>query len=323
MVTKKIFVITVSIQALFLYGYGQVQEQLTPAEMKQKTIVTEPQTQYKGFFRAGVAFNYSTIDKIFDEQGERGSLESNIWANSWFFQTFLMYGITDRLQVEVMVPYRFEQIYQSVAYEAPDQGEVGISKWKTQATGLSDLSVTAAYQLLVETESRPSFTAFVTANLPTGEKNFTNIENDQEFDKPVGSGEPSVNTVLRLRKVQYPFSYSVFGSYEVFFGGEKILDPADTEEKPFQSGNNISAGGYFNFHLNDWIAIRNSLDYFFSLADEYDGVKEESNSWVFQYYPGISFQIKQFRIDQAVTVPLAGKLSAADPSYFLIVQYTF
>ncbi|MFZ2905791.1 MAG: hypothetical protein WAZ98_06285 [Cyclobacteriaceae bacterium] len=323
MATKKMIAIAVSLQALVLLVNGQVQEQLTPIEMKQRTIVTEPQTQYKGFFRAGLALNYSTIDKIFDEKGDRVSLESNIWANAWFFQTFLMYGITNRLQVEVMVPYRFEQIYQSVAYEAPDQGEVGVSKWKTEATGLSDLHVTVAYQLLTETEIRPSITAFVTGLLPTGEKNFTNIKSDQEFDKPVGSGEPSVNTVLRLRKVHYPFSYSVFGSYEVFFGGEKILDPADTEEKPFQSGNNFSVGGYFNFHLNDWIAIRNSLDYFFSLADEYDGVKEEYNSWVFQYYPGISFQIKQFRIDQAVTIPLFGKSSAADPSYFLIVQYTF
>jgi hypothetical protein len=117
----------------------------------------------------------------------------------------------------------------------------------------------------------------------------------------VGAGESSVNPLLRLRKVRYPFSYSIFGCYQVFFGGEKLLDATDTEEKPFKSGSNFSAGGYFNFHLNDWIAIRNSVDYFFSLRDEYDGVEEEEDSWVFQYYPGISFQIKQFRIDQAVT----------------------
>jgi hypothetical protein len=301
---------------------AQVQEQLTPTELKQKTIVTEPQTLYKGFFRAGVAFNYSTIDKIFTKDGKRESLESNIWANSWFFQTYLMYGISDRLQVEVGVPYKFEQIYQSLAFEAPGL-QVGVEKWKTKATGLSDISVSAAYQIITETETRHSITAFVTATLPTGEKNPTNIKNQKEYDRPVGAGEASVSTTLRMRKVRYPFSYSVFGSYQIFFGGEKILDPLDSEEKPFQSGNNISAGGYFNFHINDWIAIRNSVDYFFSIRDEYDGVEEDDDSWVFQYYPGISFQIKRFRIDQAVTVPLFGKLSSADASYFVVLQYTF
>jgi hypothetical protein len=113
------------------YTKGQVQEQLTPAELKQKTIVTEPQTLYKGFFRAGMAFNYGTIDKIFTVDGDRESLPSNIWANSWFFQTYLMYGISDRLQVEVMLPYRFQQIYQSYEVEAPDLGQVGVTKWKT------------------------------------------------------------------------------------------------------------------------------------------------------------------------------------------------
>jgi hypothetical protein len=305
------------------FANAQVQEQLTPAELKQKTIVTEPQTMYKGFFRAGVGLNYSTIDKIFDDKGDRVSLESNIWANSWFMQTFLMYGITNRLQVEVLIPYKFEQIYQSLAFEAPDQGQVGVTKWKTKGSGLGDLSATASYQLITETETRPSFTAYVTGTLPTGEKNPTNIKNEREYDRPVGAGEASVNTLLRLRKVRYPFSYSIFGSYQVYFGGEKLLDATDTEEKPFKSGSNFSAGGYFNFHLNDWIAIRNSVDYFFSLRDEYDGVEEEEDSWVFQYYPGISFQIKQFRIDQAVTVPLFGKLSSADASYIVILQYTF
>lgn len=302
---------------------AQVQEQLTPTELKQKTIVTEPQTLYKGFFRAGVAFNYGTIDKIFTVDGKRESLPSNIWASSWFIQNFIMYGISDRLQVEIMAPYRFQQIYQSFRVEAPDFNMVETQRWKTKSTGLSDLSITAAYQLIPERDAAPSHTLFITGNLPTGEKNFTDIKNEREYSPPVGAGEASVVAVYRLRKIKYPFAYSAFVSYQHFFGGSKLLDPLDTDEKPFQSGNNYSIGGYVNFHLNEWIAIRNSGDYSFSKRDEYDGVKEENDSWGIQYYPGLSFQVKQFRIDQAVNIPIAGKLTSADPGYFIIIQYTF
>lgn len=319
--------VSIAITILFLISgaplLAQVQEQLTPTELKQKTIVTEPQTLYKGFFRAGIAFNYSTTDKIFTIDGKRESLASNVWANSWFIQNFLMYGISDRLQVEVNIPYRFQQIYQSFRVEAPDFGVVETQRWKTKSTGLSDLSIAVVYQLIPEREASPSQTLYVTANLPTGEKNFTDVKNEREFSPPVGAGEASLTATYRLRKVSYPFAYSGFVSYQHFFGGTKLLDPLDTDERPFQSGANYSVGGYVNFHLNEWIAIRNSADYFFSVRDEYDGVKEEHDSWVIQYYPGLSFQIKQFRIDQAVNVPIAGKLSSADPSYFIIIQYTF
>jgi len=303
--------------------YAAAQDQLTPTEKKQRTVVTEPQTLYKGFLRAGMAFSFSTIDKSFDDKGKRQPWPTNIWSSSLLVQTWLAYGITNRLQVEVSMPYRVDQIYQSLSFESIDIGMVEVIKWKNKGTGLSDISITGAYQFITEKETRPSITGYLMTTIPTGEKNPTNIKNENEYDLAVGSGEASIHLELRLRKVKYPFSYSVYGSYQEFLGGEKILDPVDTREKPFRSGSNISVGGYFYFHLNDWIAFRNSADYFFSVRDEYDGVKEKYDSWVIQYYPGVNFQIKQFRIGQAVNVPLFGKYTSADPSYIIVVQYTF
>jgi hypothetical protein len=302
---------------------AQVQEQLTPVELKQKTVVTEPQTLYKGFFRAGLAMNYNVLNKIFTAEKKRESLASNIWANSWFIQTFFMYGISDRIQVELNIPYRFLHIYQSYRYEAPDIDYVGVQKWNTKGTGLSDLTASIAYQLVTEDLNKPSQTIYLYGIIPTGEKNFSNIKNEREFDRPVGAGEASVNVLYRLRKINYPLAYSVYLSYQYFFGGKKLLDPLDTKERSFQSGSNYSVGGNLFFHLNEWIAFRNSFDYFYSLRDEYDGVKEPDDSWVLQYYPGLSFQVKQFRIDQAVNVPLIGKLTSADPSYLLVLSYMF
>jgi hypothetical protein len=321
------------LSVLLLTGSAMAQEQLAPTELKRKTVVTEPQTLYKGFFRSGLAFNYSTIDKFFNVDGKRESLASNAWANSWFFYAYLSYGITDRLQVDVLLPYRFNQIYQSTSWEAPGLGIGRGSKWKNTGKGLSDLSFTVAYQILPEIEKRPSFTFYLSGILPTGEKNPKNIKRDEiteifgvkEFDPAVGSGEPSLQGEIRVRKVKYPFSYQFSGSYQYFFGGKKILNlnTPVLEERPFRSGSNLALYGTLNFHLNDWIALRNSTQYFFSVRDEYDGEKEEDNSWVVEYIPGITFQIKQFRIAQAINIPLFGKLSAGDPSFTVIMAYTF
>jgi hypothetical protein len=299
------------------------QEILNPSELKQKTVVTEPQTMYKGFFRAGVGFNYGVLDKYFTADGKKESFPSNAWASSLSYQCFLMYGISNRFQVELSIPYRTSVVSQSVAYEVPELGIVGVTKWKRKSNGLGDLNIIAGYQIITEKESRPSFTGYLSAVIPTGKKNPTNIKSDNEYDEAVGSGEPSVNLELRVRKVKYPFSYSIAASYELFFGGNKIIDVSDPVEKPFRSGSQIDFGGYLHFHINNWISIRNSADFFYFFPNEYDGVKEEDSSWTIMYHPGINFQIKQFRLAQAVVLPTFGKLTAADPGYILVVQYTF
>jgi hypothetical protein len=177
--------------------------------------------------------------------------------------------------------------------------------------------------LATESITRPSLALFLTATLPTGQKNPTKIKSDQDYKQALGAGEASINTSFRLRKINYPFVYSFSVDYVYFLGGKKLLGPTETEEKSFQSGSNIDVGGYFNFHMNDWIAFRNIAEFFYSNADTYDGETEENNSWSLQYYPGLSFQVKQFRIDQAVTIPLKGKLSTADPAYIISIMCTF
>ncbi|HPI80864.1 MAG TPA: hypothetical protein PLM35_10065 [Cyclobacteriaceae bacterium] len=299
---------------------AQVEEQLTPVQKKQKTLVTEPQTLYKGFVRGGLSFSYGTVDKYFDANGTRKSFTTNIWASSWFVQAFVVYGVTDRLQVEFRLPYRVNNIYQSYDLEL-DQVET--IKWNASGNGLGDVNVGLGYQLVTENPLRPSLTSYFTASLPTGKKNPEAVVNDREYKRPSGSGEPSLDVRLQVRRIAYPFSYTASVSYTYFFGGKKILDPLDSQERPFRSGNNFNMDGSFNFHLNDWIAIQNTLTYFLSGKDEFDGVPEEENSWVLQYYSGLSFQVKRFRINEVFLVPISGRQSSADPSYIFALSYVF
>ena len=303
--------------------HAQVQEQLGPTEKKHATLVTEPLTVYKGFFRAGLATNYSVVDKIFQEDGKKESLSGNIWGSSWTFYAYLQYGITDRLMIDLFLPYMTGSIKQSLLFVDQTTGDQAIFKWDSPANGLSDLDVSVAYQIVTETASRPALGLFVVGTLPTGEKDPSNEDPlTGSYDRPTGSGAFHVNTTLKLRKVVYPFSYTISASYKLKMEGEKKLEPS-TPNVTFKDGNVLNLAGIFNLHLNDWIVFKNIADYYSFAEGEVEGLKSGGSSWLMNYTAGLSFQLKKLRLDQAVSFPLMGKLSAADPSYILIVQYTF
>jgi hypothetical protein len=306
-------------------AYSQVQEQLSPTQKKYRSVVTEPLTMYKGFVRAGFSGAYGVIDKIFQADGSRSAIGGNIVASSWQYSAFVQYGFTDRLQAEVQIPYTNEILSQTFRFEIPSWDSAFVQQQKTRGRGFSDLNMTMAYQLLAP-ENRKSFLGvFVTTVFPTGKKNPYDIDpkNSNNYSRPTGSGEFAMNTQLRYRKIAYPFSYNLFASYKMFFGGMKILDAGDKEERSFKSGNYFSVSGSFNMHLNNWIVFKNFVDTYFFSPGEVEGVASGENSWALMYYPGFSFQMKRFRLDQVITFPLAGKLTSADVSYIMMVQYTF
>lgn len=305
---------------------SQVQEQLSPTERKQQTIVTEPVTLYKGFFRAGLASWYNVIDKIFLES-EKQVQEGNIWGSSFAFSFYGQYGITDRLMVELLVPYVNDNIYQSVLYQLPfdaDEQYLYPRSWKSTARGVGDVDLTLGYQFVVETVARPALAGFVTVTLPTGEKDVVDNDDDNplSFDRPTGQGELAVNTVLRLRQVRYPFSYSISAAYKYRTEASKVIAVGEPAVD-YRNGNLFNISGSFNLHLNDWIAFKNIADFSQIGQDELSGEKTGEKGWLVQYLPGISFQLKRLRFDQGVMIPLMGNNVAADPGYILIVQYMF
>jgi hypothetical protein len=158
--------------------------------------------------------------------------------------------------------------------------------------------------------------------IPSGEKNPTEIENENNYRLPSGTGEASLDLDLHLRKVIYPYSYSFIVSYKYFFGGSKIFDVGEAE-KEFKTGSTINFEGDFNFHVNDWIAIQNAMDFYLYGKDEVDGELEEDSKWLIQYLPKLNFQLKRLRLVQAISVPLKGKNTGADVGYILVAQYMF
>jgi hypothetical protein len=302
------------------------QEEMSPAEKKQQTLVTEPLTLYKGFFRAQVSTYYGLLDKVFID-GKKQSLDGNIWGYNWGTSVYFQYGITDRLMAEISLPYVNNKIFQSFTFEIPrDPQEQYIYTTNSEvvAKGIGDMDLTISYQLFTERERRPAIGLTVRTSLPTGEKDVTADTNGSEssFNNPTGQGEVSVNTAIRARKVSYPFAYGGGASYTIRTEVDKITE-LNTPEVSYKNGNTGNIFVFFNTSLNDWVVIRNFVDFFYSSKTKINDVKTGEAVWSLQYSPGFSFQLKRFRLDQFVSIPIKSNLGSADPNYILILQYTF
>ncbi len=186
---------------------GQTEQQVLPSELKEQTVITEPATLRKGFFRASFFGIYSYEDQAFDENGEKGYiLNTNVWTRSWKYQLELGYGISDRLQVVLRPIFVNKQVFATTENRSGSK----IETWsaKQSAVGFGDLAVGIDYQILTETETRPSLVAETTFTLPTGQKNPTDIKSWTDFKLPTGSGAFVITLDLELRKIIYPYSFT-------------------------------------------------------------------------------------------------------------------
>lgn len=310
--------------------FAQVQEQLSPEERKQLTKITEPVTLYKGFLRSRVSAFYYSFDKNFDPDGNRVTYPS-ISGNGLGLFIMAQYGITDRLEVEANMVYQSGSVESSYAYQDPYSGNQGTGQYTTNYTGMNDLLITARYQLLQDKPGKPAVVLGLSANLPTGKSAVSNFNEDgdtRNYNAAIAKGEFGLSPELRIRKILYPFSLEFGAGYSFFFGADKVLQPGGSPQKVV-SGSEFLIRPQVNFHLNDWVSISNYVDYYQALKDKFEGEdyfgshNSEYDQWTIRYYPGITFQVKRLRIEQAVQIPLAGRTVTADPTYFFAIDYIF
>ncbi len=322
---KRIAQIILIISVPFL-SYSQTEKQLVPSDLKQLTVVTEPSTLYKGFFRAGIDMSYGVIDKYFDTKGKREFIPSNGWGTASSISPSLQYGITNRLQFIVTIPYVSDLRQGQYRLYAPSADTTVVNSLSVKGKGIGDLNAAFKYQIIPEGTNKSSLTARLYLTIPTGEKNPTEIKGAMDYKPPSGNGCFYTELNLTYRKISYPYSYTMYMGYDYSFSSTKILDIWDTQEKEFDDGNRINTGATFNFHLNEWIALTNDVNFTHWGKNKIEN-KIPDNAlarWVIGYETHLVFQIKRFRIAEAVLIRLAGKNEApADPQYIMIVQYTF
>jgi hypothetical protein len=305
--------------------FGQFENIIIPSDLKQQTIITEPPTLRKGFLRAGIAANFIMIDRVFDEDGKKEYLLStNTYDKCWSYVTLIQYGITERLQAYVSIPFVYEQRYISIKTITPSENSDTTYSFKSTGRGFGDLEAGLKYQIIRESESFPSVVLGLYPTLPTGRKNPENIKSDLEYDLPTGRGNVWISSELIIEKIQYPYSFTVKAQYIYNFKGKKVMFPYE-DAVEFKRGNTLEIAAGFGLHLNDWIALVNDFTFWNSSGNTYyDSSMEVSpGSWWFAYWPAVYFQIRKFRFFEVIQIPLMGKYIGADPTYSFNLQYVF
>jgi hypothetical protein len=323
MMKKKITVVLIIFSICYSHARGQNEDMFIPSELKQLTTVTEPSTLQQGFLRIGTSWQYAGFKRIFDENAKRLFVPGSSIARASAFDFSFQYGITDRMQVNVDIPYMMDLTQSSILLDDPLFRAKKQFDFQRKGNGLGDVSTGIYYQLLKEKDQLPSITIRATTMLPTGRKNASNFSTDSLiYDSPTGSGEASLALDIQARKIVYPYSFTFYSGIDFGFGGNKIIDPG-SESMSFRSGNIYYVAGGVNFHLNDWICMTNDL-YFTHIGPEtINNIRGDDSKWQLNLIPYIHFQVKQMRLVQGIFVPLKGKLISADPSYVFIVQYVF
>jgi hypothetical protein len=311
---------------IFLISSGQVEKQLLPSDLRQQTIVTEPLTLKKGYFRSGLALSYGVVDKYFDGVGGKKYHMNSAWGSSSFYLFSFQYGLSDRTMVDLSVPIRHSRHKYMDRKINPGTNSDIITSSKLAGNGIGDGLLAIKYQIIPgKPESSLSLSASLDITFPTGKKNPSEIRSVTEYNLPTGNGVFVAGGRLTARKVFYPYSLVTYTGYMYRFRGSKIISVADDAETVFKIGNSFETGASFNLHLNDWIVLTNEISFDYRGKGEirYTANTMIDPAWTLSYETGLVFQVRQLRIKEAVRVPVRGKNISADPGYNLVVQYIF
>jgi len=303
--------------------YSQTEKQLVPSDLKQQTIVTEPVTLSKGFLRIGAFANYRVADRYFDDNRNKNYFEYNVWNSKSAFNLTLQYGLNDRMEIGVTTEYMYNKL--ETRQSNINGGESSTLETKLKGIGFGDMRLDLKYQILPEKQYKVSLTTLISAMLPTGEKNPTNIKSAEKYDLPVGSGNYSATGAIYARTIIYPYSFTAFVKYTYNFSGSKKIQPIDISERHYRFGNRYETGVSTNLLLNDWIVIANDISFFYEGQGTIDNIIDESMkcSWALSYIPNLVFQVKKFRLSESVSIPLWGRNVPADALFVLRMQYIF
>jgi hypothetical protein len=262
---------------------------------------------------------------MFDEKGNRNYVQNmNAWGKRWGFILRTEYGLMDKLELSLKIPYLTQEYLSSTKYEDVFHNNDSLDLCKAKGNGIGDMGASIRFQFIEETSTRPSMTSGLYVTIPTGRKNPSNIKNKLEYDYPAGDGRVAFGINLDLRKTIYPYSLRLRSYYEHYFNGKKILNPGEAETE-FKDGDMFKIQGNFSFHLNDWIALWNDLSYTRYAKDTkyYDIEVISPVRWSVDYNPALYFQIRRIRFLQGVIIPIFGKNIPSDPVYAFGLQYTF
>lgn len=305
------------------------QQMINPNDHKHQTIVVEPLTLPKGFFRTGLSYLNGKSNVNFNDSWKR---EANTGSQAFTTQVLnftQQYGVSDKLQVSLRVPFSFQKMQASIYGNDLTSDWDSTYYYEFEGNGIDDITIELGYQIVGLNHKHPSVTLFTGMTFPTGRKNPKNTTDPLSIKMPIGSGCFASHVDLKMKKVLYPFAFTLSSGIEYRFKSSRQIALSDfnwtEQEVGFQEGVNSYNSFDLTMLLNDWISISNTLWFFYHSPVMYDKNPYFSDSSdpsiSFIYCPSVYFQIRKIRFVQSVMFRFAGRNIPADPSYMVLLQY--
>ena len=151
---KRTIIIFIFLGTIFFCAFGQTEKLIVPYDLKQQTIVTEPLSIQKGFFRTGTLVNYRVADRQFTDDGAKEYYRNTSWGSKASFGIIIQYGFTNRLQFDIVTEYlnNKQEIRKEDVNTSTNTTE--ITTEKQNGIGFGDSHLSLKYQILTELERR-------------------------------------------------------------------------------------------------------------------------------------------------------------------------
>lgn len=310
-------------------GVSQVADGLTPLQRKQLTVLSEPATLYKGFVRIGYNLKYYKQGRVFDKNGTIRIPDTNYAGGTMENQLSVIYGISDRFQISVMLPHINSTIRNIQNFNQVGNQQISV-KADVTTIGVKDLQTDFRFQFLKETNKLPSILGGITLSLPTANNERSILLDSTTFNSRIkdftGGVGTTILTTLQLRKIIYPYLFAADFTY--YFGGEgeivqngQAIEVVGVNSATWQ----LTAG----MHLNEWITLSGKIFYhhfFIENNIEPNNIYSlfDYSTREFMYFiPTLTFQFGRLRCEQIISIPISGKNSSAESEYSASLLYTF
>jgi hypothetical protein len=297
---------------------GQTEKQLAVSEIRQQTVVNEPLTLQKGYFKVSSQFNYSVFStERYNNNWEKEPVYGYL-SNSFIIPFSVNYGLTNSLELNIYSNYKYGKT--SSSYKSIDYTNLENStKFEhTKVTnGLTELSLGLRYILFKNKTSTPLMGVTCYFSMPIGKTEPTSSDNGKTINEATSAGCYELGAGVLVKKVFYPFSVSGTLSYAHSFPADLKLNYDDTEKTQIKYGDWVNCNAVLNYMVSDWISIGNSLNYTYNGPQEINNIKEDYTIQYLKYSPSLTFQIKNIRLTQGVSFYLAAKNANTNPLAYI------
>jgi len=212
----------------------------------------------KGDWQLSLAVRHFDSHRHFagdDEQTHRSDQGTEVYNNSWFYDTTLTYAWSKRLNLSITLPYVNHD--RSSMYE--HLGNSSGQRFSTQASGMADMQLSASYWVINPDHAKDwNLSVGLGLKLPTGDDEARDL-----FNRPTGITERYVDSSIQPGDGGTGFTVSMQGFYNL----DRFVKNLSLYGNGFYLFNPEERNENTGFSIPDGYMVRGGLEYRIASVD--------------------------------------------------------